>query len=193
MLFNKKIKGLIGYFGLNEFWESRLSKQDRKILVDLYGEDLINGDWTTSRTKIGFFSDIIGYMKKPELYQIGLKILNEGDKYCQDSINIVDLHFYYQGKIEFLYRFREIGENLNSAIQACLDQIMIAPKVALAFKNEYKNEPLPVHVGFIQLAIIREKQKDYVGAIEVCKEAMRQGWREDWETRILRLNKRISK
>ena len=193
MFFNKKIKGLICYFDLVEFWDSRLSNQDRKTLLDLFGDNLITGDWTTSQTKIGFFSDIIGYMKKTELYELGLKILNEGDKYCQDSKKIVDLHFYYQGKIEFFYRFREIGNNLNCAIQACLDQISIAPKVVVAFKNDYKNEPLPVHVGFIQLAIIKEKQKDYIGAIEICQEAKRQGWREDWVTRILRLNKRISK
>lgn len=80
MLFNKKIKGLIGYYNLNEFWVNNLSNQDRKILVDLYRNDLIKGDWTTSRTKLGFFSDIIGYMKRPEFYDIGLKILSEGDK-----------------------------------------------------------------------------------------------------------------
>lgn len=74
-----------------------------------------------------------------------------------------------------------------------MDQIKIAPKVAVVFKEEYKNEPLPGHLRFIQFAIIKENQKDYIGAIEICQEAMRQGWREDWETRILRLNKRVSK
>jgi len=54
-------------------------------------------------------------------------------------------------------------------------------------------EPLPRHVGFDQLAIIREKQHDYAEAIRLSELAMKQGWNGDWEARIARCEKKLAK
>ena len=47
-------------------------------------------------------------------------------------------------------------------------------------------ETLPAHTGFEQLAIIRERDKDYDEAILLCEEALRHGWSGDWQKRIVR-------
>jgi len=52
--------------------------------------------------------------------------------------------------------------------------------------------PLPSHLGFEQLAIIEEKQGNYEETIKLSKEALKQGWRGDWEKRIERCMKKIN-
>lgn len=52
---------------------------------------------------------------------------------------------------------------------------------------------LPRHVGFEQLAIIREKQQNYADAIRVSQLAMKQGWAGDWESRLARCEKKLAK
>ena len=52
---------------------------------------------------------------------------------------------------------------------------------------------LPAHHGFQQLAIIREREKDYAEAIRLCREAMAQGWGGEWEKRIARCENRLAK
>lgn len=54
-------------------------------------------------------------------------------------------------------------------------------------------ETLPSHHGYKQLAIILEKRGDYVAAGALSEQAKEQGWKGDWDARIARLNKRISK
>ena len=48
---------------------------------------------------------------------------------------------------------------LNAAIDACQKQIKLAPNAALAFRQE--TDELPAHVGYRQLAIIFEKERNY--------------------------------
>ena len=82
---------------------------------------------------------------------------------------------------------------LDIAIDACKRQIEIAPQAKKAFLRNYKDSILPAHVGYKQLAIIEEKQKNYVEAIRICSEAMGQGWGGDWQKRVERCKKKIQK
>jgi hypothetical protein len=82
---------------------------------------------------------------------------------------------------------------LAGAIQACQQQIAFAPKAAKAFKQEYPAKPLPQHVGFTQLAIIREKEGAYGEAIQLSRAAMKQRWAGDWEKRIARCKAKLGK
>jgi len=109
------------------------------------------------------------------------------------STRILDLHFLYQIKIEIYYKNRDNDpEGINKAILACQQQIEISPKSRIAFKKEYKDSPLPRHIGFEQLAIIYEKQKHFTKAIEISQEALKQGWNGDWEKRIGRCKKKLN-
>ena len=109
-----------------------------------------------------------------------------------ESIKELDLHFSIQEKIIIYYKNREIDNNLETAIKACEEQIDFAPKAKKAFNTFYKNEPLPSHKGFEQLAIIKEKQGKFSEAISLCKIALNEGWSGDWERRIGKLNKKIN-
>lgn len=98
--------------------------------------------------------------------------------------------FFYQSKIEIFYKDRDKPGGLEKAICACRQQIDYAPKAAKAFMKKYKGETLPGHKGYQQLAIILEKEKNFSEAIEVCSQAMEQGWSGEWEKRIQRCKKK---
>ena len=96
--------------------------------------------------------------------------------------------------IEVYYRERDSDPSaLNAAIQACEQQIRLAPRAAQAFRTAYPGQPLPSHAGFTQLAIIREKQKNYPDAIRLARLAKEQDWAGDWEKRIVRCQRKQNK
>ena len=105
--------------------------------------------------------------------------------------DILDRHFTIGHMIRVYYRDRNRDPAaLHLAIEACQQQIDLAPVAKKAFLKGYPLAALPAHGGFEQLAIIREKEKDYLAAIRVATEAEAQGWAGDWAKRIARCNKR---
>ena len=107
------------------------------------------------------------------------------------EINILDLHFLYQEKIETYYREREKPGYLDMAVSACKDQISIAPAASKAFKEEEGWQP--GHKGYNQLAIIFEKEGRFQEAINLSQQAKSQGWDGDWDKRIARCDNKLKK
>jgi hypothetical protein len=99
----------------------------------------------------------------------------------------------FQTKIELLYKWRDDNDILNEIINVCKQQIAISNEVKSQFIKENKREPLPFHKGFEQLAIIEEKRNNYQHAIDISTKAMKEGWFGEWENRIERCNKKLSK
>lgn len=195
---NKKIEGEIGYFGLQEWWLSELTKEERNVILSVYnplgiGEDsLIKGKiFSTSQTVIGLLSGLSGWFKKPEYREIGYKIIKKAEELVSDKISFLDLHFLYQSKIQIYYRNRDNDEfALSSAIEACKQQISISEKTKEAFIKEM-GFPLPGHVGYKQLCIIMEKQKNFKEVIWLSKIAKEQGWSGDWDKRVEKCKKKM--
>jgi len=195
-LFRKdnNIEGLIGYFGLQEWWLIDLTKEEQNIILSLYkplglgDNSLVKGKTLfTSQTVIGFLSGLSSWFKKPEYRQIGYKIIKKAEELISDKIPVLDLHFLYQSKIELYYRNRENDEfALSLAIEACKQQISISEKAKEAFAKEmgFVGRPLPMHVGYTQLCIIMEKQKNFEEVIRLSRIAKEQGWNGDWDKRI---------
>jgi hypothetical protein len=61
--------------------------------------------------------------------------------------------------------------------------------------NEYEYVPgkLGEHLGYKQLCIIREKQKNYSEVIRLATQAKEEGWIGDWDVRIERAKKKLDK
>jgi tetratricopeptide (TPR) repeat protein len=198
---SKQIKGSIGYLGLSDWWLSDFSESEREYIVRTFqplgsnGESLIKGDISyTSETPIGLLSSLAGWFNKKDDRTIANRMIKKAEEMINDSTNVLDIHFLYQSKLETYYKNRDNDlDALEKAIEACKQQIEIAPKAKVAFQKEYKVSPLPSHKGFEQLAIIEEKRKNYEIAIEISKEALEQGWAGDWEKRIERCLKRLDK
>ena len=107
---------------------------------------------------------------------------------------VKDLHFVLHTIIEENYRDREDDPGaVARAVNACLRQIEISKNVAAWMRREYGSAPLPKHMGYERLAIIREKQEEYNKALNACGRALREGWGGTWEKRIERLRKKMDK
>ncbi len=100
-----------------------------------------------------------------------------------------DLHFTFHQLVKDYYKQRDREPlALSLAIQACKQQIAIAAHTKRQMSRDYP-KGLPVHTGYEQLVVIREKQRQYKLALDLCEQAIAQGWAGDWEKRIKRLGK----
>ena len=193
-------KGEIGYYGLEDWWLNKFTEEERNIIRNTYqpmglGSDSLvqNEIVSSSQSKLAFLSGLSSCFKKPEYHPIANKILEKAETFVDKTDDVLDLHFFYQNKIQIYYRNRDIDSNaLDLAIQACKQQISISKEAAKAFKKELKGN-LPEHIGYKQLAIIRDKQKDYGSVIQISKQAKSEGWNGDWDKRIEKAIQKLEK
>ena len=108
------------------------------------------------------------------------------------SYSVLDRHFELSESIPELYK-RRGEEGLEKTIEACNQQISLAPQAKTAFLEQYPWQPLPSHTGYEKLAIILDKQGSYQEAIKVCEQAKAEGWAGDWDRRIERCQTKLMK
>jgi len=199
-LFKKRTEGLIGYFKLEDWWESTFSEQEKEYIKKKYQPlgfsslQLTEQSITsTSESAIAFLSTLASWFHSPHELPIAQKILKKAEEISlQGCKSVLDAHFMYMEKIKIFHKRRDINpEALDLAIKACKQQIAIALKAARSFKHSWGD--LPAHTGYEQLAIIYDKQKKYQEAIDICKEAAMQGWAGSWKKRIERYQKKLNK
>ncbi|EKY3883000.1 hypothetical protein RCI39_000071 [Enterobacter hormaechei] len=110
------------------------------------------------------------------------------------SEQIVDLHFKLQEKIKEHYKQRDVGDNLERAIQFCEQHVALAELAFPALKEKHNKQAAeyealtgnkspvefyaPAHHGYRQLITImkRSKQLDRVTQLEEKRRS--EGWRE---------------
>ena len=194
----KKIQGPIGYFNLSDWWLSEFSEEERVYIknrfqpLGLSGSSLTDGNLTsTSQTAIGLLTNLSGWFSKKEDRHIAYKLILKAEQLIDSESRIIDIHFLYSTKIEIMYKDRDsTPKGLEKAVQACQQQISYSDKACKAFKEKYSGESLPSHKGYQQLVIVKEKQKEYMDAINLSEKALNQGWAGDWEKRIERCKKK---
>lgn len=197
-IFKRNVGGYIKAYNLEKWWENNFDKEEQEYIVSKYqpmglSENiLIEGNQDISRTsKAYFLANLASWFNTKKDFEIARKIILESKKHL-GKMSIDEEHFYYLQLIKFYYRDRENEESFNSAIEACENQINISKEVRKYFIKEF-GDPLPSHTGFKQLAIIEEKRKNFDKAIALSKRAKEEGWSGDWDKRIIRLEKKISK
>lgn len=204
-IFNTKteIKGDIGYFGLQDWWLSTFTQEERDHIEDIYqpmgyepgSKPLTQRDITsTSQTATQFLQALAGWFNNPLDREIAKKIIAKAEELASIGGDVLGHHFTLSEKIVIYYRERETTpDGLDKSIQACRDQIAMAPEAAKVFLKEYPWQSLPAHQGYRQLRIILEKQEKYDEAIELCEQAKQQGWADDWDKMVETLNKKKKK
>lgn len=116
--------------------------------------------------------------------------LERAETACRDQIQLAPLAaeaFLAPAK----KRFIEIrwGKDSKEEAQRKIDLV----RRGEARFDRHPLDTLPSHHGYKQLAIILEKRGDYAGAGALSEQAKEQGWKGDWEARIARLDKKITK
>jgi hypothetical protein len=193
-----KIGGEIAYFGLQDWWLNELTKEERDTILSIYQpfgfskNSLTEGKISyTDQTAIGLLTGLLSWFKKPEYQKISQKIIKKVESMSTKSGSVMDKHFFLSTKIQTLYRNRNSDDSaLPNAIEACKEQISISGMAKRSFLREYPGSPLPSHVGYNQLCIILEKQKNYEDTIRIARKAKEQGWAGEWDKRIERCMKK---
>ena len=184
------------------WWETEFNEEERNHILSKYQPLGLDSDMrpsiehiigTDGRAQLPLSTLATWFASPPSDLPLARRIIDKAVALGEGkSGQILDRHFVYQSMITVYYRDRNRDPAaLELAIEACNSQIALGEQAARAFFGEYPSEPLPTHIGFKQLAIIREKQKDFAEAIRIAHEALRQGWSGDWEKRIGRCRKRM--
>lgn len=198
----KSNSGILGKFGLIDWWLSEFSPDTQKYILkecsDSVSEHhgLLEGNVSTSMSVTHFLWGFASrFLTETKDQLIGLKILAKAEKCGYSEQDFIYLHFVYQTYIDFYYKNRNIDPSaLEKATQYCYKQIDIAPSVAKAMRKEYgRNSVLPAHGGYKQLSIILDKKKDFDEAILICQQAQKQKWSGDWKKRIARYQSKKAK
>lgn len=196
---SKKIEGAIAFHSLDRWWRTSFTEKeaeyiDRKFKPMGAGPDysLIRGEClASSQSAAGFLIGLSSWFRGPEDRSIQFKILREAENRAKD---ILDRHFVYSCLIDYHhYGVRSHSNNKPETVRYCDLQISIASKASKEFKKEFRKSPLPRHVGFDTLAIIREREGDFAGAMEICRQARKAGWAGDWDKRIGRCRGKVEK
>ena len=110
----KAIKGEIGYFGLEEWWLSVFSDDERRYISQRYqplgssGDTLTSANISyTSQTVVGFLQNLASWFSGKNDRPIGYKILAKVEELADDKTPVLARHFLYQTKLELHYKDRE--------------------------------------------------------------------------------------
>ncbi|MEP9179705.1 hypothetical protein ABKT77_13130 [Enterobacter cloacae] len=117
----------------------------------------------------------------------------DGLRWLSDE-QIVDLHFQLQEKIKEHYKKRDIGDNLERAIQFCEQHVALAELALPALKAKHNKQAAeyealtgskspvefyaPAHHGYRQLITIMKKSKQLHRVAELEAKRRSEGWRE---------------
>jgi len=197
---DKKIKGEIGYFKLEDWWLNNFNEQQREYITDTYqpmggsSRSLVEGniDWS-SATVGSFLSNLGSWFMGPKDRDLGRIIFDKALELSENSNDPLDKHFTLQGLIQIYYRDRDKDDFYAKAIEYCKRQIKMQSQASAKFKQEYPNQALPAHVGYEQYSIVLEKEKKYSEVISLSEEANRNGWAGSWKERIERCKKKLAK
>lgn len=176
----KRIAGMIGYLGLEDFWMSLSFEQTESIkryarsgLGASPDESPIEGKISyTSARPLQYLSNYIGWAVADHDYNLADKIIEYCDR-IYEKANPVDRHFYLIGAADCYYRQRDSREGaLALAEKYHLMDVRLFPY----YKTQLQQEAggiLPRIPSFQQLAIIYEKTGRFQEAIDICNLALK--------------------
>ncbi len=193
-----KVEGAIGHYNLGSWWVDTFTEAEQNYIDATYRPlgltpGVMRGPYGAgSQTVAGFLFGLAGWFKKSGDRHLARRLLTKAEELLGSGI--FDRHFLYSEMIPIYYPDRDKEEDaLANAIRACEMQIAIEKEAASAFRRAWGRDELPSHRGFKQLAIIREKEKNYSEAIRLSRTAFQRGWAGDWEKRIERCERRETK
>lgn len=178
----KRIEGMIGYLGLEDFWISLSFEQSES--MKRYAKSGLGGDSCdspiegkisyTSARPLPYLGSFIGWAVSDHDYDLADKIIEHCDK-IYEKATPVDKHFYLMGAADCYYKQRTFRDNaLNLAEKYHMMDVKLFPQ----YKNLLVKDMggiLPRIPSFQQLVIMYEKAARYQEAIAICKLAMKYG------------------
>ncbi len=123
--------------------------------------------------------------EKEFLKQENLKtILEFFDKSYEKNLKPIDTHKTYSSIINICHYKREYEGFLDICIKYCYEHILFSRKNVKKSNRKYLG-----HEAYKRLSILYNKQGEYGKVIQLCSDALKEGWMGDWEERIDRNSK----
>ena len=196
---NQKIGGDIVRYGLESWWLSEFSAQEREKIADTYcpmgssGRPLIEGQAIRQPElhPAPFLANLATWVAKPELGDLALSIADKAASFKNLPDDLAQSHFMFANLCKVYYRFRDDNADaLEKAVWACEQDIALSSELD---PRSLGGGVIVSHYCFKQLSIIEEKRGNFERAINLCRDALSQGWNGDWSKRIARIEKKLGK
>lgn len=198
---NQKVAGIIGYYGLSEWWLTTFTEEERKYInyqvrtMRAGPNALIEGTpiiiTNSTHNNVSFFLiNLTGWFRKPKDNSIARRIASKAFELAED---IEDIGASLAWIIRSNYYARDqVPDAIENVVSACKRYIEIAPLLAKKHIKQYPGLNLGRHEGYNRYTILLEKSKKYTEVIQLCEEAKHQGWEGDWDKIIERCKNRIN-
>ena len=193
--------GLLAQVGLDSWWADAFTDDERALIRSRYrligvdgGQSCLEecGFILKGLSDVELASGIANLFQKDGERHIAYKALEKAESLVSCETPILDVHFFIATKIETIYRDATSSDGRLRCMEACKQQIDIAPRAALAFHQEYKG-PLVEHGGYKRLTMLLEHQAAFLECARICYEALEAGWAGDWAVRAARCEMRHRK
>ena len=133
------------------------------------------------------------HLKKEHLRHFGYRLLDRADTLVNEHVDMVSLHHYFAARGAFHYRWRDHDSfALEEAVKSFQRQIGLGATLAKHFSEETNWGFMPAHAGYRQLRIIEEKRGNWTLARALCEQAKAEGWWDDWDHHIARIDKKLA-
>lgn len=198
-------RGVIGFVGLDDWWDFDLTSLDRVTIRESYrplggsGNAPDEGNVVSLKgvdgkplTSLFVLNAMLNFCND---YPLQKKLILKGNELSLTCSKPLDVHFFFGTalKIEFKNRNSDSG-SIQLVIEACKSQIAVSSKAkSRLLKIQHMDGELPSHSGYDRLISILEAENNYKEANVLCKKALNQGWRGGWEERIQRNMLRMKK
>ena len=189
--------GTLGYYDLLEWWNTEFDLNERLYISQKYkpmgGGGLTSGQvMGSSASAVNFLTGLQSWFTNLSDQAISQKILLKAEQIITEETPILDIHFLYLALLEHYYKNRKVNSKyFDLAKIYCVKQIEIATLTKPKFIEEFGF--LPRHKGYEQLAIILENEYNYIEALSLSNQAKKEGWKSDWDKRILKLETKLIK
>jgi tetratricopeptide (TPR) repeat protein len=197
------VGGLIAYYDLQSWWENRWTPAQRELIETKWDTPPWIGAYAFNPLCKGsppsqpyrpepdnagrLLSDLGSMMREPGEFLFAERLFKDSDAMlpAEDWLN---RHYLYQRAGNIFYRRRnDTKSGLRLAVAYYEKQVSISANARRVMLDA--GGGLPSHPGYKQLAIMHADAGEYGRAIQLCRQAMEQGWDGDWARRIDRYEK----
>lgn len=176
-----------------QWWHDDFSS-DERALIEREFQPLVPINIASMFLDAKKIATLATYLRKSDHRHLGYRLLDHAEaKLAAQPHDVSARHFYFAIRGRFFYRWRNSDEfALGAAIDAFLRQIEIASEARPYFASGRSHSIMPEHSGYKQMRIIEESRGNLAAARELCVRAKSEGWADDWDRHIVRLDKKLS-
>jgi len=192
-----KVKGLIKYYGIENFWLNTLTEKQREEVKIRYSKGLNTNPDSIDKieirsTSMPLYSFLIIMAEGISDIQMKDKIISWAIEEVEKQSNVIEKHYTYMGGWKI---YKQIVKENPSYYSKYIELLIKDCEIHDQFNKQYfeENGILPTYPSFKELALAYERSGEIEKAIEISKIALKKKVKENtsFERRIAKLEKKL--